>query len=116
MELTWFAKELSEIMEQAFGLVALRLYVTQDEPPPPGTPANEKEDGIPSNVVPFLRSGRPNLTGLVEQAVDEAVNMGRLGVATCGTRGVNIEVKDACRTNLSKDMQGIYCHAEEFDS
>jgi ferric-chelate reductase len=115
VELTWFAKELSEIMEQAFGLVALRLYVTQDEPPPPGTPINEKEDGIPSNVVPFLRSGRPNLTGLVEQAVDEAVNMGRLGVATCASRGVNIEVKDACRKNLSKDMQGIYCHAEEFD-
>jgi len=116
VELTWFAKELSEIMEQAFGLVALRLYVTQDEPqPPPSTPVSEKEEGIPSNVVPFLRSGRPNLTGLVEQAVNEAVNMGRLGVATCGCRGVNREVKDACRENLRRDMQGIYCHAEEFD-
>lgn len=102
-------------MEQAFGLVALRLYVTQDEPSPPTEGEEKDKDGIPSNIIPFLRSGRPNLTGLVEQAVDEAVNMGRLGVATCGNRGVNMEVKRACRENLSKDMQDIYCHAEEFD-
>jgi len=115
VELTWFAKELSEIMEQAFGLVALRLYVTQDEPPPSRDQAEKDKDGIPTNILPFLRSGRPNLTGLVEQAVDEAVNMGRLGVATCGNREVNREVKRACRDNLSKDTQDIYCHAEEFD-
>ena len=93
-------------MKQAFGLVAMRLYITQDEP----TEGEKDKDAIPGNVLPFLRTGRPNLTGLVEQAVDEAVNMGRLGVATCGCRTVNMEVKNACKENLSKDVQDIYCH------
>jgi len=99
-------------MEQAYGLVAMRLYITED-PVPTETKSTDPE--IPSNISPFLRTGRPNLPGLVEQAAEEAGSMGRLGVAVCGTRGVNIDVKNACVTNLRIEGSDIYCHAEEFE-
>ena len=120
VELSWFASELSEIMQQAYGLVAMRFYVTKDEAKVDVTPADGEEEKsleskiVPNNLVPFLRNGRPSLIGLVEQAVDEGKAMGRVGIATCGSRGVNTEVKNTVARNLSKDMPDIYCHSEEF--
>jgi len=123
-ELSWFANELSNILDTAYGLVAMRLYVTRD-PEVPFTPLDNQNDddaelekpgySVPDNVVPYLRIGRPNLPGLVQQAAAEAKVMGRLGVATCGSRDINKVVKKAVIQNLSKDMPDIYCHAEGFD-
>jgi hypothetical protein len=107
-------------MQQAYGLVAMRFYVTKDEPKAEITLVEGEEEKsseskiVPNNLVPFLRNGRPDLPGLVEQAVDEGQAMGRVGVAVCGSRGVNTEVKNTVAKNLSKDISDIYCHAEEF--
>jgi len=123
-ELSWFANELSDILDKAYGLVAMRLYVTRDPSVPFTAPENENyEDSepekpgysVPDNVVSYLRIGRPNLPGLVQQAAAEAKVMGRLAVATCGSRDINKVVKNAVIQNLSKDMPDIYCHAEGFD-
>jgi hypothetical protein len=106
-------------MKAAYGLVAMRLYVTRDEAKKVvESPAGEEiktVDIVPGNLIPFLRNGRPSLGGLVEQATDEAAEMGRLGIATCGSRKVNIEVKNAVGKNLRKDMPDMYCHSEDFD-
>ena len=119
VELSWFVKELSEIMQQAYGLVAMRFYVTKEEAKADVTSAEGdiktlESTIVPTNLVPFLRNGRPSLTGLVEQAVEEGKVMGRIGIATSGARGLNVEVKNAVAKNLSKDMPDIYCHSEEF--
>jgi len=118
VELSWFTKELAEILDEAYGFVAMRLYVTQE-------PSQLAESGqvnnlgvnveIPKTLKPYLRNGRPNLPGLVEQAADEAIYMGRLAIATCGTRAVNAEVKNATVKMYKRGIQDIYCHAEEFD-
>ena len=105
-------------MDRSYGLVAIRLYVTRDENP--STPLSDDakrpdEIAIPDNLVPYIRGGRPNLDGLVEQGVDEALSLGRLGVATCGNRSVNLDVKNAVMKHLKPSMPDIYCHAEEFD-
>jgi hypothetical protein len=109
-------------MDQAYGLVAMRLYVTQDDLTPtqsPGdkllVPVEETTFQLPNNLVPFLRYARPNVAGLVEQAADEALVMGRLGIATCGNRGLVTDVKNAAAKNLKRNMPDVYCHAEEFD-
>jgi hypothetical protein len=102
-------------MENAYGLVAMRLYITRDEIRTPTSPEREKGAELPSNLVPFLRHSRPSVQGLVEQAADEAIVMGRLGVGTCGYRGLVTEVKNAVAKNLRGDMPDIYCHAEEFE-
>jgi hypothetical protein len=113
-------------MDQASGLVAMRLYVTRDKgihitPPFHHKPASDikrpDDDSmaIPNNLTPFVRTSRPNLAGLVEQAADEAVTMGRLGVAACGSRSLVTDIKNAAAGNLRSDMPDIYCHAEEFD-
>jgi hypothetical protein len=129
-ELSWFASELSEIMDQAFGLVAMRLYVTRDEEPmtfpdfpqdtgpfSPSTIITEKGGAIaiPKNLDAFVRAKRPNLAGLVEQAADEALAMGRLGIAACGSRSLVTDIKNSAARNLRTDMPDIFCHAEEFD-
>lgn len=102
-------------MAASQGLVAARLYITNDNNTDLTVTDDRKpEDLLPSNLLPVLRLGRPNLGGLVEQAVDEAVNMGRLGVGVCGNRGVTSAVKESVRRNLSKDMPDIFCHSEEF--
>lgn len=118
VELSWFAKELSEILDQSYGLVAIRLYITQE-------PNDRVESGevnnlgvtvdIPRNIQPYLRNGRPNLPGLVEQAADEALLLGRLAIATCGSRSINAEIKNATGKMYQRGIQDIYCHAEEFD-
>ena len=125
-ELSWFANELSDILDKAYGLVAMRLYVTRDRSVPFASSDNqlEIEDAedekpgysVPDNVIPYMRLGRPNLPGLVQQAAAEGQVMGRLGVAVCGNREVNKAVKNAVIQNLSKDIPDIYCHAEEFDN
>jgi Ferric reductase NAD binding domain len=120
VELSWFSRELAEVMDQAYGLVAMRLYVTRDDTPTPTqekilVPIEESNFELPNNLVPFLRYSRPNLQGLVEQAADEALIMGRLGIATCGNRGLVTDVKNAAARNLKGSMPDIYCHAEEFD-
>jgi hypothetical protein len=109
-------------MDQAYGLVAMRLYVTRDDLTPTQSPRDklllpveETNFQLPNNLVPFLRYSRPNVEGLVEQAADEALVMGRLGIATCGNRGLVTDVKNAAAKNLKRDMPDIYCHAEEFD-
>jgi len=118
VELSWFMKGLSEILEQSYGFVAMRIYVTQE--------TNELVElgevsnlgvavDIPEKIKPYLRKGRPNLPGLVEQAADEAMCLGRLGIATCGTRSVNAEVKNTTVKMYQRGIQDIYCHAEEFD-
>ena len=120
VELSWFARELSEIMQQAYGLVAMRFYITKEEVKTEATPVDGAEEKsseskiVPNNLVPFLRNGRPSLPGLVEQAIDEGKAMGRVGIAVCGSRGVNTEVKNTVARNLSKDIGDIYCHSEEF--
>jgi FAD-binding domain/Ferric reductase NAD binding domain len=129
-ELSWFASELSEIMEQAYGLVAMRLYVTRDEEPTtlpafpqdtgpfsPATIISEKGGAvvIPRNLDTFVRVKRPNLAGLVEQAADEAFGMGRLGIAACGSQSLVVDIKNSAARNLRTDMPDIFCHAEEFD-
>jgi Ferric reductase NAD binding domain len=118
VELSWFTKELAEILEEAYGFVAMRLYVTQDS-----TQAVELGEvnnlgvnvDVPKPLKPYLRNGRPNLPGLVEQAADEAMCMGRLAIASCGTRTVNAEIKNATAKMYKRGIQDIYCHAEEFD-
>jgi hypothetical protein len=107
-------------MEQAYGLVAMRLYVTKDKKVAEQNEGDEEGKNpddikIPNNLIPFLRVGRPNLGGLVDQAVDEGVNMGRVGIVTCGSQGVNLDVKNAVIRNLCRDMPDIYCHCEQFD-
>jgi hypothetical protein len=119
-ELSWFSRELAEIMDQASGLVATRLYITRDDTPTPTqekilVPIEEKSFELPSNLVSFLRYSRPNVLGLVEQAAEEALIMGRLGIATCGSRSLVTDVKNAAARNLKGSMPDIYCHAEEFD-
>ena len=108
-------------MEQAYGFVAMRFYVTTKEQKASEEPSlqstaegEETKFTLPDNINPFLRSGRPSLVGLVEQAVEEGKVIGRVGIATCGNRGVNVDVKNAVAKNLRKDMPNIYCHAEEY--
>ena len=118
VELSWFTKGLSEILEQSYGFVAVRIYVTQEtnESVERGEVSNlGVAVDVPENIKPYLRIGRPNLPGLVEQAADEAICMGRLGIATCGTRSVNAEVKNMTVKMYQRGIQDIYCHAEEFD-
>ena len=51
----------------------------------------------------------------MEQAADEALIMGRLGVGVCGNRDLVTEVKNAVAKNIRRDIPDIYCHAEEFE-
>jgi len=114
-ELSWFTNELSELMNKAYGLVAMRLYITQ--PSTPELPPEKLADTshvIPENLVNFVRLSPPKVTDLVEQAVDEARVMGRLGVGCCGSSRLVGEVKNAAARNLEGGIQDIYCHAEEF--
>jgi Ferric reductase NAD binding domain/FAD-binding domain len=118
VEFSWFTKELAEILEESYGFVAMRLYVTQDstQPVEMGEVSNLGVNvEVPKTLKPYLRNGRPNLAGLVEQAADEAMAMGRLAIASCGTRTVNADVKNATATMYKRGIQDIYCHAEEFD-
>jgi hypothetical protein len=109
-------------MAQAYGLAAMRFYVTREEAKKESSdqsaesPASgeAKEFPVPDNLNPFVRFGRPALQGLVEQAVDEGAMIGRVGIATCGSRGVNTDVKNAVVKSLRKDMPDVYCHSEDF--
>lgn len=109
-------------MAQAYGLVAMRFYVTREEAKKESSeqstelPAGVevKEFTVPDNINPFVRFGRPALAGLVEQAADEGAVVGRVGIATCGSRGVNTDVKNAVVKSLKKDTPDIYCHSEDF--
>jgi len=122
VELSWFARELSEIIAQAYGQAAMRFYVTREEAKKESSeqstesPAGGevKEYAIPENLKPFVRFGRPALPGLVEQAANEGAMIGRVGIATCGSRGVNADVKNAVVKSLREDMPDIYCHSEDF--
>ena len=102
-------------MDNASGLVATRLYITKDELRTPTSPTKEKGAEIPDNLISFLRHSRPSLLGLVEQAADEAMIMGRLGVGVCGSRALVTEVKNAVAKNIRGNIPDIYCHAEEFE-
>lgn len=102
-------------MDDASGLVAMRLYITRNELRTPTSPKREKGAEIPDNLLPILRHSRPSLQGLVEQAADEALIMGRLGVGVCGNRDLVTEVKNAVAKNIRGDIPDIYCHAEEFE-
>lgn len=97
-------------------LVAMRLYITSGAPDSvDGDVKDPSLVTLPTNLTPFLRYARPNVQGLVEQAADEAMALGRLGVGTCGSRDMVTDVKNAVVGNLRKDLQDIYCHAEEFE-
>ena len=110
-------------MDQAYGFVAMRLYITRDDKAvspmtvndEKGSPSHIEKTAIPNNLTTFVRNSRPNLAGLVEQAADEALNIGRLGIATCGTRSLVTDIKNATCSILGADRSDIFCHAEEFD-
>jgi len=98
-------------MISSSNFVAMRLYVTEDK-----SKATSPSDGsLPSNLLQYVRYAKPSVPGLVEQAADEALALGRLGIGTCGSRTLVTEVKNSVVKQLRGELQDIYCHAEEFE-
>jgi hypothetical protein len=92
----------------------MRLYVT-DERERNSVAKVTAADILPQNLSRSVRYAKPNVQGLIEQAVEEGRVLGRLGVGVCGSRALVRDVKNEVVHNLNGDFKDIYCHAEDFE-